>query len=223
MSIPSENADNDDTKIIHGRKSIRYANKNQIEFTVTCLDDLIPKDHRVRDVWEYTSKLNLSCLYENIKVLEGRKGPPTADPRILLALWLYATLEGVVSARHLARLCTEHHAYIWLCGGVSVNYHSLSDFRTKGGKRFDILLEESIAILWKAKIIKPPEEVAQDGTRAKASAGTGSLKTEATLVQYLEKAHQFIENLKKEQAANPAASSQREKSAQEQGLLMKII
>jgi len=49
---------------------------------------------------------------------------------LLLALWLYATVEGVGSARALDRLCESHDAYRWLCGGVSVNYHSLSDFRT---------------------------------------------------------------------------------------------
>lgn len=45
------------------------------------------------------------------------------------AWWLYATLEGVASVRALDRLCHEHNAYPWICGGVGVNDHSLSDFR----------------------------------------------------------------------------------------------
>lgn len=213
MSIPKDSNTSDSEKIVQGRKSIRYANRNQIEFSIACLNDLVPRDHRVRDVWEYTSHLDLSYLEEDIKVLEGCKGPPKASPRILLALWLYATLEGVVSARHLACLCREHHAYIWICGGVSTNYHSLADFRTQGGDKFHKILQESIALLWKTGIFQPPEEIAQDGTRVKASAGTSSLKTEAKLDQLLEKAREYIEILEKEQAANPSASSQREKSA----------
>jgi len=58
-----------------------------------------------------------------IAAVEGRPGRDTIDPKILMALWLYATIDGVGSARKLDVLCKHHHAYRWLCGGVSVNYH----------------------------------------------------------------------------------------------------
>lgn len=48
---------------------------------------------------------------------------------IRVALWLFAALEAVGSARELARLCQQHDVYRWICGGVSVNYHTLADFR----------------------------------------------------------------------------------------------
>ena len=114
ISISKNDGADANEQIVKGKKSIRYANKDQIEFTVARLDDLIPKDHRVRDVWAYTSQLDLSCFHEDIKILEGCPGPPKADPQILLTLWLYATLEGITSGRQLARLCQEHHAYICL-------------------------------------------------------------------------------------------------------------
>ena len=38
---------------------------------------------------------------------------------------------GVVHARELDQLCTEHLAYRWLCGGVSVNYRRLSSLRVR--------------------------------------------------------------------------------------------
>ena len=40
----------------------------------------------------------------------------------------------------LARLCAEHHAYRWLCGGVSVNHETLADFRVTRGGLLDGLL-----------------------------------------------------------------------------------
>jgi transposase len=196
------------------RKSIRAASRNQIEFTLACLDDLIPQDHRARDVWEYVSQLDLSCFHLDIKVLEGCGGPRTADPKILLAIWLFAILNGEYSARHITRLCREHHAYIWLCGGVTMNYHSLSDFRTQNAEKFRTLLQESIAIMWKNNIFNP-EKVAQDGTRVKASAGGNSLKRGAKLAEYLKEANKYLNELEKELKENPSASSLREKAAKQ--------
>ena len=79
-----------------------------------------------------TKRLHPSAL-SPIKSLEGRPGHPAADPRILLALWLFATIEGVASARQVARLCGEHIAYRWLCGGVGMNAKTLADFRVGHG------------------------------------------------------------------------------------------
>lgn len=197
---------------LSGKKRIRYAVRNQVQFTINSLDELIPQEHRVRDVWEYVCQLDISTFYDQIKVLEDCKGPPTADPRILLSLWLYAMLEGIVSARRIARLCNEHHAYIWLCGGVSINYHSLSDFRIKNPEGFRTLLQESIALMWKSGVFHP-DEVAQDGTRVKANAGFSSYRTEKTLNEYLIEANNRIRALEEENLQNPSALSLREKSA----------
>src|SRR6266702_4394451 len=87
---------------------------------------------------------------------------PLGAPRLLLALWLYATSQGVGSARALARLCESHDAYRWLCGGVSVNYHQLSDFRVGCADLLDRLLSEHVAALTKAGLIDLAA-LAQDG------------------------------------------------------------
>lgn len=199
---------------VAGRKRIRSANRDQMEFIIRSLDQLVPEDHKVRDLWDYVNSLDLKKFYEDIRVSEEGQGPATADPKVLLGLWLYAILEGVISARQIDRLCREHHAYIWLCGGISINYHTLSDFCNIHGTKFRTLLQESIAILWKSGQFSP-EEVAQDGTRVKANAGGGSLRTEKTLTRYLEEANQYLEKLEKEHKKNPSASTLREKAARE--------
>src|SRR5437588_6431880 len=111
------------------------------------LEDLLTSDHQARIVWQFVLGLDLSALYARIRSVEGGPGRPAIDPRILVALWLYATLEGVGSARALDYLCTAHHAFRWLCGGVSVNYHTLSDFRVDYPEFLDALLTPSIAVL----------------------------------------------------------------------------
>src|SRR6185369_7773746 len=123
------------------------ANRAQVLLQPTDLESLIPADHRARGVWEFVQGLDLSSFYEAIESVEGRAGRPAIDPAILLTLWLYATVEGIGSARALARLCDEHHAYQWICGGVSVEYRTLSDFRVKHVEKLDELLTLSVATL----------------------------------------------------------------------------
>lgn len=197
-----------------GRKSIRTANRHQIEFKIGSLDNLISCEHRARDIWDYVCSLDLKGFYDKIKVAEGSGGPRTADPRVLLALWLYGMLEGIASARRIAELSASHHAYIWICGGISVNYHTLSDFRTQNVDNFRLLLQESIALMWKTGKFKP-NTVAQDGTRIKADAGSSSARREPTLQQYLTEAEEYLKNLEKELLANPGALNLRQQAAQQ--------
>ena len=111
------------------------------------LDGMLPEDHAARLVWAYVESLDLSEFYGQIWAVEGHVGRDPIDPKILVALWLYATIDGVGSARRLDRLCREQIAYQWLCGGVSVNYHTLSDFRVKHVAFLDGLLTQSVTTL----------------------------------------------------------------------------
>jgi len=72
---------------------------------------------------------DLGPLHDAVKAREGVPGQAPAAPELMMALWLWATVDGVGSARQLTRMCEQHLAYRWLCGGVSMNYHTLSDFR----------------------------------------------------------------------------------------------
>ena len=115
---------------------LETAERRQSEFQQTCLDDLLSSDHRARLVGvEYVEGLDLSLLYGRVQTTVSSSGRPAIDPAILVSLWLYATLEGVGSARLLDRLCQSDAAYLWLLGGVTVNYHTLADLRTEAGPR----------------------------------------------------------------------------------------
>src|SRR5438270_380944 len=147
---------------------VQRPNRMQLELRPVDLEGLLPADHRARLVWEFVEGLDLGPLYVQIKAVEGGAGRPPIDPAILMALWLYATLEGVGSARAVARLCEEHDAYRWLCGGVTVNYHTLADFRVGPPERLDGLLTTSVATLC-AEGLVDLTRVAQDGVRVRAS------------------------------------------------------
>lgn len=199
---------------VAGDPRLREPQRDQIELRSMDIDSLIGTDHPARTIWAYVEGLDLRELEDAIKSREGRPGHPTISPRLLLALWLFATSQGVGSARALARLCESHDAYRWLCGGVSVNYHTLADFRVDQVALLDRLLMENVAALAQAGIIDL-STLAQDGVRVRASAGAASFRRDETLEKHEADAYDLVKKLKREVHDNPAASEQRIRAAQE--------
>src|SRR3984885_503209 len=197
-----------------GRPRLREPVRDQIELRAVDLDRLIAADHPARVIWDYVQGLELGSLEQAVRAREHTPGQAPATPRLLLALWLYATSEGVGSARALERLCEGHDAYRWLCGGVSVNYHMLADFRVGCADLLDRLLSEHLAALASAGPVNL-ETLAQDGVRVRASAGAASFRREATLDRHLALAETVVEDLKREVDARSDASNQRARAAKE--------
>lgn len=167
-------------------------NRTQVELYPSDLEALLPPGHAARLVWRFVDGLRLDAFYAAIRAREGGPGRPAIDPKVLIALWLYATIDGVGSARELDRLCQHHDAYRWIRGGISVNYHTLSDFRVQHHAALDDLLTQSIAALLKRNVITLAR-VAQDGTRVRASAGLRSFRRRPTLEEALRVARQQVE------------------------------
>lgn len=186
--------------------------RNQVEIRTEALDDLLPDDHKARFIWDYVNQLNLDEILNTIKAVENNPGRPATDPRILFALWILAITEGIGSARMIERYSNEHIAFKWICGTVPVNYHTISDFRTKYGKELDKLLTESIAILMHSGLVTL-KRVSQDGMKVKADAGKGSFRKEDSLKDLLNKAKEQIDFLNREMENNPSECSERLKAA----------
>lgn len=178
------------------------------------LEDLIDSDHQARLVWDFCQGLDLSPLYDAVRSRQGGPGHPAIDPRIQVALWLYATLEGVGSARALARLCAHHAAFRWIAGGVSVNHHTLADFRVGDVAWLDALLAHSVAVLREQDLVDL-NRVARDGMRVRACAGAASFHRKATLEEHLEEAKEQVARLKEEMDDDPSAPSRRHAAARE--------
>lgn len=202
---------------VGGNPRLRYANRHQVEMRTCALDHLLPEDHEARVVWAYVEGLDLTPLLQRIKAVAHAPGGAATDPRILLALWLYATLRGVGSARELDRRCDPQSgeaAFQWLAGGVSLNYHTLADFRTAHVAFLDDLLTKSVATLRHEGLVEL-ERVAQDGVKVRASAGASSFRRQPTLQQHLQEAEQQVQALKAELDADPAAGSRRQQQARQ--------
>jgi len=197
-----------------GNARVIMPNRSQIELRPMDLESLLPESHRARLVWAWVERQDVSALYETIKVREGGVGRSAIAPQILLALWLYAILDGVGSARQLSRLVLEHDAYRWISGGVQVNHHSLSDFRVAHGAALDEMLSVSVAALMTAGAVKL-QRVAQDGVKVRASAGAASFRRKGSLQDNLEQARARVRELKEQLDADPAQGSRRKAAAQQ--------
>src|ERR687889_1441628 len=191
---------------------LRQAERRQVSLRPVSLEDLLPADHRARFVWAFAERLDLSGLYGAIKAVEGHPGHPPADPRLLLALWLYATVEGVGSARELDRLCREHIGFEWLCGGVGMNPTTLAEVRVAHGAVLERLLTDSFAAMLKTGHASL-DRVAQDGMRVRAAAGAASFRRRASLARCRAEAAAEVARLRAELEADPGALSRRQAAA----------
>jgi len=208
-----------DSRDAVGKLRLRRVNRAEVAPIPARLEELIPAEHRVRLIWEEVEQLELGAFYGHLKVEEGGPGQAAIDPQILVALWLYASSEGVTKARELNRLCVESLPYIWLCGGVRVNYHTLSDFRVSYGEALDELLTQLLGKLDGAGLINW-ENQAQDGMRVRASAGAASFRREETLEKGLAAAQQRLAELAEPETGEQLSA--RQKAAQARAAREKV-
>lgn len=188
--------------------------RSQLSWDLVDLDAWLAEDHRARIVWAFVESLDLGALYAKIRARGDRAGRPAADPRVLLALWLYAIIEGIGSAREVDRLARKDLAYRWLAGGVPVNYHGLADFRVLHTEVLDELMTRSLAALM-AEGLVTLDEVVADGTKVKASAGRNSYKTAGQLKALEDEVRGRIEALKSGLDDDPGVGTKRRRAARE--------
>ena len=195
-----------------GSPRLLQANRLQVELRASDLESLLSQDHRARLVWGYVVHQDLSKLFEAVKARGSNAGRAAIDPRILFALWLYATLDGVGSGREVTRLSREHDAYRWICGGVSVNYHAVNDFRSGNAQLMDELLTDNVAALAAVGAISL-QRVAQDGMRVRADAGAASFRRQASLDEHLSEARELVQTLKKLARTDPGQATRQAQAA----------
>lgn len=189
---------------------LRRVDRQQVRLIDCSLDELLADDHPARLMWQAVNLLGLPMFEEAVVARGSGPGRAATDPRILLTLWLYATLDGVGSGREIDRLIHCHDAYRWIVGGVSLNYHTINDFRVEHGAALDDLFTRLLARLLKADLVQI-NRVSQDGLRVRASAGSASFRREPTLEQLQTDVQEQIEALKQQ---NDPSFSKRKQAKQ---------
>jgi len=194
----------EEARELKGAPRVKTVNRRQVQLRPCDLEGLVASDHRARLVWGLVERLDLSGFYAQINARGSEPGRPAIDPKILVTLWLYATMQGLGNARELARQCEEHDAYRWICGGVRVNHHTLSDFRVEHESALDELFTQVLGVLLHQRAVEL-RRVSHDGMRVRASAGKSSFRRRKSLERCLHKAREQVQAVK-QSAANAQGS-----------------
>ena len=192
---------------------LKAINRKQLLLRPVDVEALVPLDHEVRAIWEFTGHLDLSSYYETIHSVEGKAGCTAFDPRLLLSLWIYAYSKGVGSAREISRLCEYDPAYQWLTAMEPINYHTLADFRSSHKDSLDRLFVEVLGIM-SAEGLITLERVMHDGTKVKALADGSSFRREERIREHLKAAEEQVMKPPDEEATLRAQKA-RERAARE--------
>jgi transposase len=222
-SLWEENLERDRTKAQveaepgKGRaKRLKAIDRSQCFWGAIDIEKLIEADHPARGIWAMVNRLDLSKLEDKIKAVEGRAGQNSLDPRLLMALWIYAYSEGISSARELSRMSESDAACQWLTGMQPVNYHTLSDFRVDHKKELDKIFTQVLGLL-SAEGLITMKRITQDGTKIRAHAGAHSFRREKRIRQHLEWARKHVEALSRAESEehSPRVIQARQRAAQQ--------
>lgn len=175
--------------------------RDQMEMKVSCIDELIPQNHKARTICEFVNQMDTSSCFMDLNTFFGEAGRPATSPKVLFALWLYSILDGNASARKLDELCKYHSVYKWIAGGVPINRTMLADFRSNSPIKFEDLLTSCLAVMVQAGVLND-EDFSQDGTRVKANAGFNSYRREETLIDLKKEISDYIKKLNAESSSN---------------------
>ena len=80
-----------------GTPRLRVPNRDQVQYSWSSLDERLDPDSQARVVWELVCRLDLDAWLVEIKAIERHVGRDATDPRLLIALWVFATLKGIGS------------------------------------------------------------------------------------------------------------------------------
>ena len=109
------------------------------------------------------------------------------------------------------RLCRTDLAYLWLLGRVSVNYHTLADFRSEAGAVLDDLLSQSLTGLIASGSVDV-RTLAVDGMKLQSLASGRSFRSRERLAELHRAAVETVRKLRAEVDEDPAASERRIKA-----------
>jgi transposase len=198
--------------------AVRYRVLDRTRRSAVSLDEQLPAGHPVRAVWDFVGRLDLSAFDRPAKAVEGHPGAPVVPATLLFALWLYAVIDGTVSARRLARLCRRDLPFQWLCGGRPVNYHTLADFYAANAPALHAVWVEHVAALRQQRLVRL-HTVTLDGRKVPASASKDGARREGTLRRHLAEARDHLRRLEElrdqEAALGPRRAAARRRGARD--------
>lgn len=147
--------------------SHRGGDRSQQFLLPPSLDEWLPQDHLARFVVGVVDQLDLSAFARPHRP-DGR-GRRSYDPKMLVALVLFAWCEGERSSRRIERRCIDHVPFRWVSGNEAPDHTTISRFIKERAEAIDGLFVQVLALAFAAGMGKVGV-VAIDGTKVGADA-----------------------------------------------------
>lgn len=189
---------------------LKKANRAQLVISLLDLERLIPADHLARAIDSLVQKLPDADFLEKNKSVAGHAGRPRTDPRLLVAIWVYAYSQGLGEAEAIAEEMKYEPALRWLAGNQTLSARTLSGFRVAHEKALRQLFAELLGMLSQLGLVDL-SQVTIDGTKIKAAAAAGSFRREKTLREHIARAAEVI--AQQEQPGTAEAISKQKQAA----------
>jgi transposase len=131
------------------------------------LRDWVPEDHLVWTILGAVEEMDLSDFYADYRA-DGH-GRPAYDPRMMVALLLYAYARGNRSSRGIERECEEDVAYRVICANRVPDHSTIAEFRVRHEAALAELFSSVLSLCRRAGLVRVGV-VAIDGTKVQANA-----------------------------------------------------
>jgi transposase len=206
-------------KMKKAKAKIYEARRNMTSLEVVDWSGLVNAHHLARRIIKVLDQLDLTELYGKIISKTTHQGRPAIDPKIMLAVWIYAYMQGISSSRVVADYCKWEPGFRWILGyDLRVQYVALSDFRKNLGQDLEHMLTRVVTLMVASGVVDL-DEVILDGTKVKASAGSRSFRTEKELQDLQDQVSEKIKNLDSEEhKQKQRAALEKKKARIEKGL-----
>jgi transposase len=140
---------------------------DQIQLLPAAICDYVPADHLSRFVVALARE-NLD-LSEVIGSYKSCLGQPPFDPRMMVALLLYAYCSGLYSSRRIAKACAERVDFMMIVAHDSPDFRTIADYRKRHLSALAKLFLQVLKLAEKTGLAKLGH-VSLDGTKIKANA-----------------------------------------------------
>lgn len=145
---------------------INGEDRNQVSYTLSCLDDFINENNPVRVIDAFVDSLDMEELkFSKIKLADT--GRPPYDPKHLLKLYIYGYMNRIRSSRRLEAETHRNLELMWLINKITPDFKTISDFR-KDNKEAISGIFKKFVLLCKGWDLFGKELVAIDGTKIRA-------------------------------------------------------
>ena len=152
--------------------------RDQLFLLPASMREWLPAEHLAWFVLEIVAELDTSALHARHP--NDGAGRPAYNPDMVLALVVYSYCQGVMSSRHMARLCEVDVAYRVIAGNHQPHHGTISRFVVDHEEALKDLFVQVLALCRRVGMVRVGV-VALDGTKVGADAALGANRSRAWL------------------------------------------